>query len=59
MNGITPADALNALPKLPPEQQAWVRTDASLLVAETGMNPDDALAVVAAVGAWLKRQETD
>ena len=57
--GITPMDAEIAWAKLPPDHQRHVRTQASLLVANTNMNPDDALAVVAAVGAWLAEHETD
>ena len=57
--GITIMDAAIALTKLPADQQEHVENAVAALAANTGMRSNDALAVLAAVGAWLAEHETD
>ena len=51
--GITVLDAFRALGKIPTEQQPYIQNWAMELVARTGMDGGEALAVVAAVCAFV------
>ena len=51
--GITVLDAFRGLGKMPLSQQPYIQNWVAELVAYTGMDGGEALAVVAAVCAWM------